>query len=182
MMNSSACTTPVHVRRSGKLVAISRDITGRRQARLEREHLLREVQAANERMNEVFKHAPAFMCILRGPDHVCETVNDRYCQLVGGRRIVGLPAREALPGVAGQGLFELHDQVCRTGETFIGNKLRGHYGDRHRGRHRGRHSAACQAGGAEYRAGAAGRGAPAPAPKRERPQRRTGAAFFTPTN
>jgi PAS domain S-box-containing protein len=109
---------------AGKLVAVSRDVTAQRQARLEREHLLKEVQAANERMNDVFKHAPAFMCILRGPDHVFEMVNDRYYQLVGQRRLVGLPIREALPEIAGQGYFELLDQVYSTGEPFIGNNLR----------------------------------------------------------
>jgi PAS domain S-box-containing protein len=109
---------------AGKLVAVSRDVTAQRRARLEHEHLLKEVQAANDRMNDVFKHAPAFMCILRGPEHVYEMVNDRYYQLVGERRIVGLPAREALPEIAGQGFFERLDQVYRTGVTFIGNNLR----------------------------------------------------------
>jgi len=108
----------------GKLVAVSRDMTYERKIRREREHLLGEVQAANARMNDIFRHAPAFMCILRGPDHVYEMVNDRYYQLVGQRRIVGLPAREALPEVAGQGVFELLDRVYQTGETFIGNNLR----------------------------------------------------------
>jgi PAS domain S-box-containing protein len=64
------------------------------------------------------------MCILRGPEHVFEMVNDRYYQLVGQRQIVGLPAREALPEIAGQGFFERLDQVYQTGETFIGNNLR----------------------------------------------------------
>jgi len=108
----------------GRLLAVSRDVTAQRQLELERARLLREVQAANQRMNDVFKHAPAFMCILRGPDHVFEMANDRYFQLVGQRSIVGLPAREALPEVADQGFLKLLDRVYRTGEAFVGNNLR----------------------------------------------------------
>jgi PAS domain S-box-containing protein len=109
---------------AGKLVVVSRDVTEQRQSRLERERLLREVQAANERMANVFQHAPAFMCILRGPEHVFEMANDRYVQLVGRRDILGQPVRAALPEIAGQGFFELLDRVYRTGETFVGNDMR----------------------------------------------------------
>jgi PAS domain S-box-containing protein len=107
----------------GKLLAVSRDVTAQRRLEQERAHLLREVQAANDRMNDVFKHAPAFMCILRGPEHVFEMANDRYYQLVGQRSLVGLPAREALPEAAGQGFLKLLDRVYRTGEAFVGNNL-----------------------------------------------------------
>ena len=109
---------------NGQLVAVSREVTAQRRLEQERSHLLGEVQAANQRMNDVFKQAPAFMCILRGPEHVYEMANDRYYQLVGQRRLVGLPAREALPEVGGQGFFKLLDQVYRTGEPFVGNNLR----------------------------------------------------------
>jgi PAS domain S-box-containing protein len=96
------------------------DITGARKADVEREQLLREVQAANDRMRDIFQQAPAFMCVLRGPDHVFEMINDRYLQLVGNRNPVGQPVREALPEIAGQGFFELLDRVYRTGEPFFG--------------------------------------------------------------
>ncbi|WP_296941981.1 PAS domain-containing protein [uncultured Massilia sp.] len=104
-------------------IGVHRDITGEVEAGAERERLLREVQAAHERMNEIFRQAPAFMCVLRGPDHVFELINDHYLQLVGNRNLVGQPLRAALPEIAGQGYLEILDRVYRTGEPFFGTDL-----------------------------------------------------------
>ncbi|HEX8477562.1 MAG TPA: PAS domain S-box protein, partial [Telluria sp.] len=86
----------------------------------ERERLLKEVQAANDRMEDIFRQAPAFMCVLSGPEHRFELTNDRYLQLVGNRDLIGQPVRTALPEIAGQGFLELLDGVYQTGETFFG--------------------------------------------------------------
>jgi PAS domain S-box-containing protein len=59
------------------------------------------------------------MAVLRGPEHIFERVNDRYVELIGGRNVVGLPVRKALPEIEGQGYFELLDQVYRTGEPHV---------------------------------------------------------------
>lgn len=83
--------------------------------------LLLESDEARGRLADIFRQAPAFVCALRGPDHVCEFANDRYFQLVGRRDMIGKPLREALPEVEGQGYFELLDQVYRTGESVAGN-------------------------------------------------------------
>ncbi|CAH0281319.1 Sensor histidine kinase TmoS [Massilia sp. Bi118] len=109
---------------NGSVLAISRDITNEVTVAAERERLLREVQAGNQRMNDIFRQAPAFMCVLGGPDHVIELVNERYLQLVGNRDVVGQSIRDAVPEVAGQGYFELLDHVYRTGETFHGSDLK----------------------------------------------------------
>jgi len=111
---------------AGYLVVSARDVTAAHQARAareERERLLKELQVANERMTEVFMQAPAFMCVLRGPQHVFEMVNERYVQLVGQRPLVGLPVVEALPEVAAQGFIALLDRVYRTGEPFVASDL-----------------------------------------------------------
>jgi len=73
-----------------------------------------------ERLRQLFDHAPGFMAVLRGPEHVFELTNAAYLQLVGHRQLVGLPVREAIPEVAGQGFFELLDQVYRSGEAVTG--------------------------------------------------------------
>jgi len=77
-----------------------------------------------ERLRQLFDHAPGFMAVLRGPEHVIELTNAAYLQLVGHRDLVGRPVREALPEVEGQGFFELLDQVYRTGEAFTGRSTR----------------------------------------------------------
>lgn len=79
--------------------------------------------AERDRMRELFQQAPSFMCILSGPNHVFELVNDAYSQLVGNRQLVGLSVREALPEVKGQGFFELLDGVFLSGRPYIGRYL-----------------------------------------------------------
>jgi PAS domain-containing protein len=74
----------------------------------------------NERLAEVFKQAPAFMCVLREPSHIFEMVNDRYLQLIGNREVIGKPVAEALPEVVEQGFVAMLDQVHSTGEPYVG--------------------------------------------------------------
>jgi PAS domain S-box-containing protein len=73
-----------------------------------------------ERLRRLFDHAPGFMAVLRGPDHVFELINNSYLKLVGHRDLVGRSVREALPEVQGQGFFKLLDQVYATGEPYAG--------------------------------------------------------------
>jgi PAS domain S-box-containing protein len=105
------------------LLANSRDITGQVRAEAEREGLLAQLRSAKQRLDDVFRQAPAFMCVFSGPDHVFELENERYLQLVGGRSNIGVPLREALPELAGQGFVELLDGVYRSGEPLFGNDV-----------------------------------------------------------
>jgi signal transduction histidine kinase/CheY-like chemotaxis protein len=91
------------------------------------ESLAEEVAARTterDRMRDMFQQAPGFMCMLRGRDLVVELVNDSYRRLVGHRDLLGLPIREALPEIAGQGFFETLDEVMETGKPFVGRNLR----------------------------------------------------------
>lgn len=63
-----------------------------------------------ERLRAIFEQAPAFMAVVRGPEHVFELANPPYYQLVGHRDLIGKPVREALPEVEDQGYFELLDR------------------------------------------------------------------------
>jgi PAS domain S-box-containing protein len=112
------------------VVAVSRDITERKQAEAERNRLLMRQQAAREeaeiqrnRLYSILLQAPAFICITRGVDHIFEFANPHYCQLVGNRELIGRTVRDAFPEIEGQGLFELLDQVLETGEPFVGSEV-----------------------------------------------------------
>lgn len=90
------------------------------------QQLATEVLARTEerdRLRAMFKDAPSFMALLSGPNHVFELANDAYMRLVGPRPVIGLPVREALPDVSGQGYFELLDRVYATGEPFVGEAM-----------------------------------------------------------
>jgi signal transduction histidine kinase len=71
----------------------------------------------------VFRQAPTFIAVLRGPEHVFELVNDAYYQLVGHRDLLGKPVFEGLPEVRDQGFGEVLDRVLATGEPAVGREV-----------------------------------------------------------
>ncbi len=114
---------------SGKItggVAVNVDITERKQSELRLEAAYRQLRHERTRLQRVFAEAPAFMCTLRGPDHIFELANPTYGRLLGNRPLIGRPVREVLPELEGQNFFELLDQVYRTGEAFVARELEVH--------------------------------------------------------
>jgi PAS domain S-box-containing protein len=97
-----------------------------RQQAAERERELRfAADAERRRWRDLLLQAPAMIAVLRGPEHVFDLANPAYLRAVGRAdhtALIGLPIRDALPEVAGQGYFELLDEVYRTGEPYIGNE------------------------------------------------------------
>ncbi len=89
----------------------------------ERKRLLDAIQLEQSRLTAVFEHAPTFLAVLQGPEHVFTRVNDAFLQIIGHRDIVGRPIAEALPEAAAQGFIDLLDAVLATGEPFIGREL-----------------------------------------------------------
>ena len=83
----------------------------------------RELEVERSRLAYVFEQAPAFLAVLRGPEHTFEMVNDAYYQVVGRRTLIGKPVLEALPEIRGQGFVELLDRVMETGKPFIGREV-----------------------------------------------------------
>jgi hypothetical protein len=67
-------------------------------------------------LRALFARLPAAVAYLAGPDLVFEFANDQYRQLVGGRDVLGLPIREAVPELAGQGRFELLGEALESGQ------------------------------------------------------------------
>ena len=65
---------------------------------------------------DLLQHMPGFVSVLAGPAHVYEYVNDAYVAISGPRQFVGRTVREVFPELAGQGVYELLDQVYATGE------------------------------------------------------------------
>ncbi len=79
-----------------------------------------ELAVERDRLAAVFAQSPAFMVVLRGPDHVVERANNAYIQLVGHRDLVGRRLFEALPEIREQGYCELLDEVLATGKPYVG--------------------------------------------------------------
>jgi PAS domain S-box-containing protein len=75
-------------------------------------------------LQEMFAQSPSFSALLHGPEHRFVLTNPAYQQLIGHREVIGLPVREAVPEVEGQGFFELLDNVFATGTPYVGKDVR----------------------------------------------------------
>jgi PAS domain S-box-containing protein len=82
-----------------------------------------DLRADVERLRTLFRKAPGFMAVLRGPEHVFEFVNDAFAGLLGVRDYAGKPVREVLPDLAGQQVYETLDWVRAQGREFVGYDL-----------------------------------------------------------
>jgi PAS domain S-box-containing protein len=100
----------------GRWLGVGNDVHETRMA----EQAVRTEQA---RLVEMFRQAPAFMAVLRGPEHVFERTNRQYQELIGDRDVLGKPLREGLPEAEEQGLITILDRVFQTGEPFVANGL-----------------------------------------------------------
>jgi PAS domain S-box-containing protein len=115
--------------RSG-VVAHGTDVTEQVLARREVERLLEEserhaaeldrlnqhIAQSEERLRNVFEQAPVAVAVLTGPEHVYTIVSPTYRNYLGGRDLVGLPVREAIPELRSHMVAELMDRVYATGE------------------------------------------------------------------
>ncbi|SEQ94753.1 SpoIIE family protein phosphatase [Actinokineospora terrae] len=72
-----------------------------------------------------FETAPAIMWLFAGQEHRILAANRLARASVGDRPgLIGTPVRSAVPEAAGQQVFELLDQVARTGEPQLGVERR----------------------------------------------------------
>lgn len=83
----------------------------------------RILSAERHRLHQLVQQAPGFICVLRGPEHTIEIVNDAYYQLIGHRQSVGLPLFEAVPEMLEQGYREKLDWVLATGQSHVARAL-----------------------------------------------------------
>ena len=108
--------------REHRVAVLFNDVTVARTANLERERLLRALEIERTRLEYVFQQAPAFLAVMRGPEHVFALANDAYYRLVGNRELIGKTVLEALPEVVDQGFKNLLDDVFASGTPFIGRE------------------------------------------------------------
>jgi PAS domain S-box-containing protein len=95
-----------------RMLGVNWSITERKQAE-------EELKTERERLLELFQQAPAFVAVLRGPDHIFELVNPLYTELVGRSDLIGRSVRDALPEAMEQGYGGILDQVYSTGVRFV---------------------------------------------------------------
>ncbi len=101
---------------------VATETTGRVRAEEEARGARAAAERAEHQLREVFRQAPGFLAVLRGPAHRFEFANAAYLRLVGRAEIVGRTVDEALPEVREQGFIALLDQVLGTGEAYVGRE------------------------------------------------------------
>lgn len=108
---------------SKKVAVLFNNITARKNAELQSERLLKQLESERAKLDYLFTKAPAFVATLAGANHIFELTNPAYLRLIGHRDVVGKPVREALPEVIDQGFIEILDNVFQNGEPFIGREI-----------------------------------------------------------
>lgn len=101
------------------MILFSRDISDRIRA-------LRD-EAVRAGLRNIFEQAPIAIAIMRGREHRFEMQNIMFQELISGRNVEGLTARNAFPELEGQAFFELLDQVYTSGKPYEGKEMLAHY-------------------------------------------------------
>ncbi|MBV9110160.1 MAG: PAS domain-containing protein, partial [Gemmatimonadetes bacterium] len=94
-----------------RMVGATQDVTERRLAEAAREN-------ERLRLRRVLAQMPAAVSVHEGPELVFVALSDAMRRLIGGRDVLGLPARSAIPELASQGFVDELERVYRTGERF----------------------------------------------------------------
>ncbi|RZK98126.1 MAG: PAS domain S-box protein, partial [Hymenobacter sp.] len=107
----------VRARQQGE--QLNQELEARVQAR---NHEVEAARATTERQRrqweELFRTAPAGICIFDGPEWVYQFVNPGYQAIFPGRQLLGKRLVDALPEVADQPLMAILHHVYDTGEPF----------------------------------------------------------------
>lgn len=115
------------IRLDGKVIAVGtavREVTEERRLARDFAAQIARVSESEARLSRLFDAAPAVIALLEGPDHVYSYVNPRHEALFRRGDVVGRPAREVFPELAGRGIFQRLDRVFRTGEPEAEFELR----------------------------------------------------------
>ena len=88
----------------------------------------KQAEAERKILENLIMQAPAFFCLLDGPEHRYKLVNDKYQQLFPKRQLEGRTVAEAVPEVIEQGFIEVLDNVYNTGKEFVAEEIRGETG------------------------------------------------------
>src|SRR5579864_2901997 len=102
---------------TGGLLVWLRDITARRQTELQREGLLREIQAERQVLGEIIEKAPVAISVVRAPDFIYELVNPAFQALAPGKQILGLRFSD-IWGEESDPLVTSLENVIATGRAF----------------------------------------------------------------
>ncbi|MGE5623345.1 MAG: diguanylate cyclase domain-containing protein, partial [Bacillota bacterium] len=83
-----------------------------------------DVQPRLIALQDLLDHAPGFMAVTRGPQHVIEAVNQACYQVVFHRQVIGKPIRDIIPEPARHETISRLDHIYETAEPLVGHAYR----------------------------------------------------------
>jgi len=108
----------------GGLFCACMEDTARVLTERERDRLIERIESDRARLASAFAHSPAFLSVTRGPEHVIEYANERYCELVGRRDIIGKPCSELVAKSEEARAIAMMDRVFLNGEPEVATAAR----------------------------------------------------------
>ena len=125
VQNTVDVTDMVRLKEAGSLpfATVPGELALLRHAR-EVEEAYQETVSESAEFRRLFRQAPGMIAVLEGPDQIFSFVNDSFSRFVGGRDMLGLPVRDAMPEMAGQGYLEMMEAVYQEGGSFQGEGVR----------------------------------------------------------
>jgi len=103
-----------------RMVGATQDVTERRRAEAARE-------TERLRLRRVLARMPAAVSVHEGPELTFVALSEAMQRQIGGRPLLGLTAREALPELAAQGFLDELERVYRTGRPFAARGVSAFY-------------------------------------------------------
>ncbi|WP_408098642.1 PAS domain-containing protein [Peredibacter sp. HCB2-198] len=71
------------------------------------------------RIYSLFMQAPVLIAVMTGPDHVFEMINPAGLKSLGGKQVLGMPLKDALPELIPQGFVKLMDEIYFSGKGLF---------------------------------------------------------------
>ena len=102
---------------------IAMETTRRVLAERENINLLKATRFAADQLQQMFDHAPSFMALLKGPEHIFDIMNAAFMRLFPRYDVLGKSVRQAIPQFERQGLVKLLDQVYLSGKPFLAYEM-----------------------------------------------------------
>ncbi|PUA17170.1 ATP-binding protein [Glaciimonas sp. PCH181] len=102
---------------------VATETTRRVLAERENITLLKATRFAADQLQQMFDHAPSFMALLKGPEHIFDIMNAAFMRLFPRYDVLGKSVRQAIPQFERQGLVKLLDQVYLSGKPFLAYEM-----------------------------------------------------------
>ncbi|MGS0743960.1 ATP-binding protein [Glaciimonas sp. GG7] len=102
---------------------VAMETTRRVLAERENITLFKATRFAADQLQQMFDHAPSFMALLKGPEHIFDIINAAFMRLFPRDDVLGKSVRQAIPQFERQGLIKLLDQVYLSGKPFLAYEM-----------------------------------------------------------